>query len=80
MGFRVEEVTEASLTSDVFVVCLFQHSCRGLAGLSPSAFSEGWSGWTRPTMGEGGWGSPGRGGLQRGVEGGFLRVPNAEAG
>ena len=41
MGFRVEGVTEASLSSDVFVACLFQHSWRGLAGLSPSAFSEG---------------------------------------
>ena len=40
MGFRVEGVTEASLTSDVFVACLFQHSCRGLAGLSPSAFPQ----------------------------------------
>ena len=41
MGFRVEGVTQASLTSDVFVACLFQHSWRGLAGRSPSAFSEG---------------------------------------
>ena len=40
VGFRVEGVTEASLTSDVFVACLFQHSCRGLAGLSPSASSQ----------------------------------------
>ena len=32
---------EASLTSDVFVACLFQHSCRGLTGLSPSASSQG---------------------------------------
>ena len=32
---------EASLTSDVLVACLFQHSWRGLAGLTPSAFSEG---------------------------------------
>ena len=32
---------ETSLTSDVFVACLFQHSWRGLAGLSPSAHSEG---------------------------------------
>ena len=39
--FRVEGVTEASLTSDVFVACLSPHSCRGLAGLSPSASSEG---------------------------------------
>ena len=31
----------ASLTSDVFVACLFQHERSGLAGLSPSAFSEG---------------------------------------
>ena len=30
VGFRVEGVTEASLTSDVFVACLFQHSWRGL--------------------------------------------------
>ena len=35
--FRVERVTDASLTSDMF----FQHSWRGLDGLSPSAFSEG---------------------------------------
>ena len=41
MGFRVEGVKEASLTSDVFVACLLQHSCRRLAGLSPSACSEG---------------------------------------
>ena len=41
MGFKVEGVTEASLTADVFVACLFQHSCRGLAGHSPSALSEG---------------------------------------
>ena len=41
VGFRVEEVTEASLASDVFVACVFQHSGRGLAGLSPSASSEG---------------------------------------
>ena len=41
MGFRVEGVTEASLTSDLFVACLFQLSWRGLAGLSPLAFSEG---------------------------------------
>ena len=40
-GFRVEGVTEASLTSAVFVACLFQHSWRGLAGLSPLANSEG---------------------------------------
>ena len=40
VGFRVEGVTEANLTSDVSVACLFQHSCRGLAGLSPSASSE----------------------------------------
>ena len=33
MGFRVEEVREASLTSEVFVACLFQHSCRGWLGL-----------------------------------------------
>ena len=32
--FRVEGITEASLTSDVFVACLFQHSCKGLAGNS----------------------------------------------
>ena len=32
-GVRVEGVTEASLTSDVLVACLFQHSCKGLAGL-----------------------------------------------
>ena len=32
MGFRVEGVTEASLTSDMFVACLFQHSCRGGGG------------------------------------------------
>ena len=38
---RVEGVTEASLTSDVIVACLFLHSWRGLAGLTPSAFSEG---------------------------------------
>ena len=44
MGFRVEGVTEASLTSDVFVACLFQHSRRGLAGLSPSAGGEGGEG------------------------------------
>ena len=52
MGFRVEGVTEASLTSDVSVACLFQHSRRGLAGLSPSAFSEGvcklWEPLSRP--------------------------------
>ena len=41
MGFRVKGVTEASFTSDVVVACLFQHSWKGLAGLSPSAFSEG---------------------------------------
>ena len=41
VGLRVEGLTEASLTSDVFAACLFQHSWRGLAGLSPSAFSEG---------------------------------------
>ena len=41
MGCRVEGVTEASLTSGVFVACLCQHSGRGLAGLSPSASSEG---------------------------------------
>ena len=41
MGFRVEGVTEASLASDKFVACLFQHSWRGLAVLSPSAYSEG---------------------------------------
>ena len=43
MGFRVAGVTEASLTSDVFVTCLLQHSWRGLAGLrlSPSTLSEG---------------------------------------
>ena len=29
MGFRVEGVTEVSLTSDVFAACLFQHSWRG---------------------------------------------------
>ena len=40
MGFRVEGVTEASLTSDVFVACLFQHPWKGLVGRSPSAFSE----------------------------------------
>ena len=40
MGFRVEGVTEASLTSDVFVACLFQDSWRVLAGLVPSALSE----------------------------------------
>ena len=40
-GARVEGVTEASLTSHVSVACLFQHSWRGLAGLSPSAFSDG---------------------------------------
>ena len=39
MGFRVEEVTEAHLPSDVFVACLFQHLWRGLAELSPSALS-----------------------------------------
>ena len=43
VGFRVEGVTEASLTSDVFVACLFQHSCRWLAGLSPGT-SEGVAG------------------------------------
>ena len=38
MGFRVEGVRrQASLQ----VACLFQNSWRGLAGLSPSAFSEG---------------------------------------
>ena len=41
VGFGVEGVTEASLTSDAFVTCLFQHSCRRLAGLSPSASCEG---------------------------------------
>ena len=65
-------MTEASLTSDAFVAGLFQHSWRGLAGLSPLTFSEGvrklrefmrlefhveWSGQTRPpTMGGGGGG------------------------
>ena len=39
MGF--EEVTEASLASDVFVACLLQQSWTRLAGLSLSAFSEG---------------------------------------
>ena len=38
---RVEGVAEASLASDVFVACLFQHAWRGLAGLSPSAIREG---------------------------------------
>ena len=38
VGFTVEGVTD---TSDVFVACLFQHSCRGLAGLFESASSEG---------------------------------------
>ena len=32
MGFRVVGVMEASLTSDVFVACLFQHSWRGSGG------------------------------------------------
>ena len=39
--FRVEGVTEASLNSDMFVACFFQHSGRRLAGLSPSTSSEG---------------------------------------
>ena len=33
MEFRVEGGTEASLTSDVFVACLFQHSWRKFASL-----------------------------------------------
>ena len=40
VGSRVAGVSEASLASDVFVASLFQHSCRGLAGLSPSASRE----------------------------------------
>ena len=32
------------------VACLFQHSCRGLAGLRPSAFSE-----VEQKGGPGGW-------------------------
>ena len=36
-GVRVEGVAQ----SDVFVACLFQYSCRGLAGLSPATSSEG---------------------------------------
>ena len=39
--YRVEGATEASLSSDVFVARLFQHSGRGLVGLSPSASSAG---------------------------------------
>ena len=66
MGFRVEGVTEASLTSDVFVACLFRHSWRGLAGLSPSAFSEGVGGG----RGEGADGEGGGKGVVRGGGGG----------
>ena len=36
VGFGVEGATEASLTSDVFVACLFEHLGNGLAGLNPS--------------------------------------------
>ena len=70
MGLRVEGVTEASLTSGVFVACLFQHSCRGLAGLRPSAFSEG-DRKLRVARGKGGGGGGGGGrGGRGGEEGG----------
>ena len=42
---------EASLTSDVFVACLFQPSWRGLAGLSPSASSGGGGGAIKRSFG-----------------------------
>ena len=60
MGFRVEGVTEASLTSDVCVACLFQHSWRVLAGLSPLAFSEGVRKLQDRNQGRGGGGERGR--------------------
>ena len=82
MGIRVEGVTEASLTSDVFVACLFQFSCRGLAGLRGCVPGSencgggdggGGGGEGHPTVGTGGGGgSPRmvRSGKGR-VEGGF---------
>ena len=60
-GVRVEGVTgQASL-----VACLFQHSCR-LAGLGPSAFSEGGRKFREPHGG----GREGRGGGGGGEGGG----------
>ena len=77
MAFRVEGATEASLTSDVFPACLFQHSWRGLAGLSPShqplvrEFAGAGCSRAGERGREGEGGLPGqRGGLQRGsIEG-----------
>ena len=71
----------------MFVACLFQHSCRGLAEHSPAAFGEGVT-FKRGRRGGGrgagkmlahppweGGGGRERAGLQR-VEG-FFKVPNA---
>ena len=56
-GFRVEGVTEASLTSDCLHVAAL-----GLAGLSPSALSEGvrkLRAWRGAEVGQGGGGGEG---------------------
>ena len=56
MGFRVEGVLQASLTSDMLVARRFQHSWRGLARLSHAATSS------KRTRGIGGGGGKGEGG------------------